>query len=118
MKYIKPQVQYLAKIPFLAMCRWTTAFRQNQPNLDRSKLRSTLANILVLSSDERHYCFSCNVLCDSLELGNHESHDIKNGVSDMDITQPTRLLFPVDNRKSQAVSFIASIHIFKMYLHV
>ena len=73
-------------------------FRQSQPDLNRSKFHSSLP------SEDRHYCFNCSLLFDSSELNVHATHDTKDNVSDVDISQPTKLLCPVDNRKSQAVS--------------
>ena len=39
------------------------------------------------------------------ERGDHEGHQVKERVTEEEIEKPTRLVSPVDDRKSQAVSW-------------
>lgn len=52
----------------------------------------------------RRYCHTCERLFVKSHADEHEGHCVKEGVFDKELSHPTSILTPLDNRKSQAVS--------------
>jgi len=84
--------------------RWLDVFRESQPSLDRDELLSSLQTITSLPEGGRCYCYQCEQLLSSSAVSKHSEHSITRAVTNDHLLQPTKLLSPVDNRKSQAVS--------------
>ena len=59
---------------------------------------------------ERHYCPKCGIVLTSGELPSHKDHPVIKELTDLQLSQPTSLLSPVDDRKSKAVSGFIDIH--------
>ena len=79
------------------------AYRDNQPQLDRSDFDEKLSSFKSLGPAERCVCTTCGVICAATDLEAHSDHGVQSGVSEGELSKPTRLLMPVDNKKSQAV---------------
>lgn len=89
--------------------RWMTLYEESQPVLDRSQLAKGLATIRSCPSPQRRFCYSCSLLLQPGREGDadkkaHSGHAVKVGVSDQELREPTKLLNPVHDSKSQAVS--------------
>lgn len=84
--------------------RWMAIFRESEPNIDRTKLLASLAQIKSLPPSQCYYCYQCNLLFTESEFNAHSEHPFRKEIHDNCLLEPTRLLTPVDNRKSQAVS--------------
>lgn len=56
------------------------------------------------NSAECHYCPQCSVLLYNGELSSHSQHGVIQNLTALQLQEPTALLNPVDNKKSQAVS--------------
>ncbi len=89
--------------------RWMSTFRESQCIVNRPGLQSTLDTVRSLLPAQRYYCHQCSVLFSGSDLMVHSRHSSVNGVGDESLLKPTRLLTPVDNRKSQAVSSLESV---------
>ncbi len=84
----------------------------NQPSLDRMQLTETLVAVSSYPTSQRQFCRSCGLLLGEerkRDKGNpeencHRGHVVKVGVFEQELKEPTRLLNPVDDNKSQAVS--------------
>ena len=59
----------------------------------------------ALSASKRYYCSECGLLLLKEALSSHEGHDVMCNVTNSQLDNPTNLLCPVDERKSQAVKF-------------
>lgn len=79
-------------------------FSEQQPHVENKKLQKNLKSVKSLPSLERYYCSQCGVLLGKKGLSLHVGHGVIQGVSDSQLEEPTTLLCPVDDRKSQAVS--------------
>lgn len=97
--------------------RWMKAYLEANPKTDHSDLKETLESIQCLSREQRGFCHTCSqlfTLSKSLSSG-HRGHRVQRGVADDLLSQPTRLLIPRDDKKSNAVSDGPGII---MYIHV
>ena len=56
-----------------------------------------------LPPDRRYHCPHCGVLLLNSDLAQHEGHGTRSGVLDEQLLEPTCLVTPKDNKKSQAV---------------
>lgn len=83
------------------------AYRDNQPQLDRSDFDERLSSFKSLGPAERCVCTTCGVICAATDLEAHSDHGVQSGVSEGELSKPTRLLMPVDNKKSQAQFFFS-----------
>ena len=63
----------------------------------------------TLPPDRRYHCPRCGVLVLDSDLGEHEGHGSRRGVSDEELATPSCLVTPRDNKKSQAVRSITMI---------
>ena len=79
-------------------------FSEQQPHVESKKLLKNLMSVKSLPSLERYYCSQCGVLLGKKGLSLHVGHGVTQGVSDSQLEEPTTLLCPVDDSKSQAVS--------------
>ena len=59
--------------------------------------------IRSLPPNSRHHCPRCGVLLLTTDLAEHEGHGARSGVSDEELSQPTCLVTPREDKKSQAV---------------
>ena len=97
---------YINHASYHIPCRWLQAYKNNNPPLDRPALVALLEAVRSLPEAKRVFCHTCSQLIPSSAVSpDHTSHQLRYGVEDSLLTQPTRLLTPRDNKKSNAVSF-------------
>ena len=90
----------------VCLCRWMKAYKDNNPQLDRASMVESLEAVRDLAESKRVFCLTCSQLLPSSSISpDHTPHQMKYGVEDTLLTQPTKLLTPQDNNKSNAVSF-------------
>ena len=83
--------------------RWRSIFESQQPKVDRDELMKRLEAVRSQLPALRQLCTNCGRLLLTGEEGGHEGHSVRRGVTDVELQEPTTLLCPVDDRKSQAV---------------
>ena len=89
----------------MCMCRWTEEYRRSNLKLDRAALTESLVAVRSLSEPKRVFCTTCSQLLPSTAVSpDHTPHQLSYGVDDTMLAQPSRLLTPLDNNKSSAVS--------------
>ena len=91
--------------------RWMSTFRESQPKINRLKLQSSLVAAQSLPPTQRYYCYQCSILFFESDLMSHSGHFLTKEISDEVLLKPTKLITPVDDRKSQAVSALAWLHV-------
>jgi hypothetical protein len=88
--------------------RWLQDYRDSNPPLDRSALAASLEAVRSLPEARRVFCHTCSQLVPSSSVSpDHSSHRLQYGVEDSLLTQPTKLLTPHDNKKSNAQYFFS-----------
>lgn len=70
----------------------------------------TMESLRCLPESKRVFCYTCSELLLSTAVSPvHETHDLRYGIEDSLLVQPTKLLTPQDDRKSNAVSFMDTV---------
>lgn len=78
--------------------RWMKIFTDQQHSWEKS------ARVLSsLPSTELHYCTKCGMVLLEKDLSTHDGHGVIQALTDSQLQDPTTLLSPMDDRKSQAV---------------
>lgn len=88
---------------------------EEQSSLNCEEIRKKYSVVKSLPPDSRHHCPRCGVLLLDSDLAKHDGHGIIGGVSDEELLEPTRLVTPRDNKKSQAVIIIIN---YGLYVHI
>ena len=83
--------------------RWKTIFHEEQSSINCEELWKKYSVVNSLPPDGRYHCPRCGVLLLNSDLAEHEGHGTRSGVSDEELLEPTCLVTPKDNKKSQAV---------------
>ena len=92
-------------LPPTLSTRWIKAFQEANPSLDRSSLTDMLQSLRSLPESQRGICRTCCRLLPPAEPPSaHAGHEVRYRVTDELLNQPTTLLSPQDDKKSQAVS--------------
>lgn len=62
---------------------------------------------IIMTQDYKHnelgFCMDCGVLYYMENPNDHIEHNVRQRLSEMDLCQPTRLLYPLSDNKGQAV---------------
>ena len=56
------------------------------------------------NAKDRKFCHTCHLLLLPEEWNDHKTHIIKENLTDEDLLMPSKLLCPIENNKSNAVS--------------
>ena len=83
--------------------RWEGIFHEEQSSINCEELWRKYSVVRTLPPDRRYHCLRCGVLLLESDLAQHEDHDTRGGVTDEQLLEPTGLVTPKDNKKSQAV---------------
>lgn len=59
--------------------------------------------VRTLPPDRRYHCPRCGVLLLESDIAQHQGHGTRSGVTNEQLLEPTGLVTPKDNKKSQAV---------------
>ena len=87
------------------LCRWMKTYRETNPQLNHTALMDTLESLRSVPESKRAYCHTCSLLLSSSAVSpDHVCHDLRYGLEDTLLSQPTKLLSPRDDKKSNAVS--------------
>lgn len=100
--------------------RWRTAFEEEQASLNCEEVWKKYSIVSSLPPHNRHHCPRCGVLLLTSDLAEHEGHGVKSGVTDKQLCEPTCLVTPRENKKSQAVRKQRLSHqcFYQYYMHV
>ena len=95
-----------------ACYRWKGIFHEEQMLINCEEVWGKYSTVRTLPPSRRYHCSRCGVLLLESDLSHHEGHGAGSGVTDEQLLEPTRLVTPKDNKKSQAVRTKCSmIHI-------
>ena len=83
--------------------RWKGIFHEEQSSINCEELWRKYTIIRTLPPDRRYHCPCCGVLLLESDLAQHKGHDTRSDVTDEQLLEPTGLVTPKDNKKSQAV---------------
>lgn len=93
-------------MPDVNVIRWKKTFEEEQ-HLYKAPQAEAVESVRRLPSTERQICMDCVLWINQMELASsHAGHNVKTGITDTQLRHPTSILCPVDNRKSQAVSYL------------
>ena len=81
--------------------RWKRLYEEEQK---KYSVVPDVETMRSLPSSRRHYCADCGLLVSQTDLASHSDHTVRSHITDSQFQQPSDILNPVDNRKSQAVS--------------
>ena len=95
-----------------ACYRWKGIFHEEQMLINCEEVWGKYSTVRTLPPSRRYHCSRCGVLLLESDLSHHEGHGAGSGVTDEQLLEPTCLVTPKDNKKSQAVRTKCSmIHI-------
>ncbi|KAL5470731.1 hypothetical protein EMCRGX_G028743 [Ephydatia muelleri] len=83
-------------------------FESKRPHLNRQQLLRSLEATKESAFSVRRYCHTCERLVLKSDTQQHEGHHVKEGVFDKELSHPTSILTPLDNRKSQAQYYFST----------
>ena len=84
-------------------CRWKVIFHEEQLSINCEEVWRKYSVVRSLPPNRRYHCPCCGVLLMESDLVQHEGHGTRSGVTDEQLLEPTGLVTPKDNKKSQAV---------------
>ncbi|XP_030047109.1 rRNA N(6)-adenosine-methyltransferase ZCCHC4 [Microcaecilia unicolor] len=76
--------------------------RSRQPSLSHKKYMERFRDVLLLPLAQRKFCQDCQQLLLREEWGEHMGHQVAGDVSVTQLQQPSQLLYPLENKKSNA----------------
>ena len=84
--------------------RWKGIFHEEQLLMNCEEIWRKYSIVRTLPPERRHHCPRCGVLLLESDLVQHDrGHGTRSGVTDEQLLEPTSLVTPKDNKKSQAV---------------
>ena len=92
--------------------RWKGIFHEEQLSINCEEIWRKYSIVRTLPPDRRYHCPQCGVLLLESDLVQHDrGHSTRSSVTDEQLLEPTRLVTPKDNKKSQAVRIKINFHI-------
>ncbi|XP_028391149.1 rRNA N6-adenosine-methyltransferase ZCCHC4-like isoform X2 [Dendronephthya gigantea] len=80
----------------------------SKPAISQAECWKRLKCIRCLSEAERTYCHTCEQLVLPKEINKHKDHEMKNGMADRTLSNPSYLFKPLDKKKSFAQYLFSS----------
>jgi hypothetical protein len=94
----------MGSILFFFYHRWKGIFHEEQLLMNCEEIWRKYSIVRTLPPDRRYHCPHCGVLLLESDLIQHDQgHSTRSGVTDEQLLEPTSLVTPKDNKKSQAV---------------